>query len=367
MKIVVTADSHISSRYMFSTSPNPLQDQFYRAAYRGAKQPIDYAIKNNYPIIHGGDWFDEEKMSSPEFTATLALFGLVGRSRIQMIINLGNHEIDYREGVPSNLYSMVSIYKNITAPNYRKKWDLIFIEKLAIYMIPYMSEPEFNETLDALVDQMNPPGYPSALVIHQNIKGIKLGKHEMQEGLSQSDLQAKIKGKFKFVVAGHLHFPTYITKFDVPVIVPGSTCSMDFKDVGKTKSFGVISLDANYNVQKMTEIPIEGQIIFREIDFADNTKKRFKCPNTVFKIRHSEDQKEAYRDLRDEMIRQGAIAVVPDIVRKKATHQEADARPVHMTIENWLDHYLEINCPDEEESAAIKELNQTTFAEESIL
>ena len=133
-KFVCTSDFHLATRYPFSVHPNPFKDIFFRTAYNSARQPIEYAIERNIPIFHGGDWFDSEFIYSPEFAVSYLLLNKLRDNNIPIYITLGNHEIDYIEGIPSVLESLTNEYKNIYSTNYKSMWTHHKYKDLHIYL-----------------------------------------------------------------------------------------------------------------------------------------------------------------------------------------------------------------------------------------
>ena len=346
------SDWHLSNKYPYSSVPHPYKDRFFLAAYSAAKQVVDYAIENNCVLIHGGDLLDKEKISSPEYAIVKSLFSKLNRNKIDTYINLGNHEIEYLSGIPSIMRSISNAYQFINTPDPKKRYTIFNYEGVNICMIPYYIEGVFNEVLLEACKEIKDS---AILVIHQNIKGIQLGKTKLMEGLNQKELMYKVKDKFKLIINGHLHFANII-KGIPSIVIPGSTCSVDFKDLNSIKSFYVYRCDENCNFTLKDVVPIKDQIYFKEYYISD---KIANAKNSFIKLyTHGED----YSNLEKELLNDGAVAVQIEEIQDNAKVDLSDyARPLEMSINDWLKIWLEDKIDDEEIINPLMKLNEEIF------
>lgn len=367
IQFVATSDFHLSSKYPLATAVNPLKDIFFKYAYAGAKQTIQYAIDHEMDIMHGGDWFDHERPASPAVFISFLLFNMIGKakSKLNMYINLGNHEIDYKEGVPSVLQSFTNQHPNIYSHQHKQPWNVHHARGIHIYMMPYFTEAIFNDHLENLCKTSI--FQPACLLIHQNIKGIQLGRTSIKDSnISASYLSDKLKKQFKFIVCGHLHHSSYINKFGFPIVIPGSTCAVDFRDEGNEKSFYVLTLDDKYNLVDVKKEVISNQVKFQTISLSDISQNFFSGINTKFiKIKCDIGQLSEYAQIQERLIKAGAIGVTHDIVRQWNTDGfDPQERPVNMKIDEWLRYYLKSIGLSEEAMDWIAEFDNRIFGKE---
>jgi len=88
MLAVATADWHIRS-----TKPRSRTDKNYQATqWAKVNWVMDFAIKHNAVILHGGDVFDKNVMSKTLFNKYLKLFS---ESFAQFVVAAGNHDQSY--------------------------------------------------------------------------------------------------------------------------------------------------------------------------------------------------------------------------------------------------------------------------------
>jgi DNA repair exonuclease SbcCD nuclease subunit len=356
-KWIVTSDFHLASSYPFSTSPNPFRDQFFRKSYTAVKQIIKEAVIQRLDIIHAGDWFDKERIAAPEYSITMATLQALLEDNLHLFLNLGNHEIDYRDGIPSFLWSLAARFDNMHVPKLGA-WTHFERNGLHLYLVPYCREAEFNDILEDL--SKRDLQKPAALVIHQNIKGIQLAKTVLKQGISGRELVEKLQGSFKFIVCGHLHHPHDFEKLSVPIIIPGSIAAMDFNDEYSEKSFCILTLDDSCDVVSIDRISIKDQISFHTICLQDvgAVKNSTGC---FFKIGHTMEETNEYNVAKRELLDRGAIGVTYEIIRSYKNTIASQDRPVSVSIDDWLRLYLEEIGIDTEECEAIAKRNEEIF------
>jgi len=360
MKFAITSDTHLASRYPFSTDAHPLKDVFFRTSYSGISQVIKYAEDHRCPILHGADWFDSEIARSPELHATTMLFSRIQQRGIPMFINLGNHEIDYKEGIPSVLRSVCNPFLPIIqTPEINQEWDVKKCEDLNIYMIPYCPEKIFMDRLKRLCQSKIKK--PAILMIHQNMKGIPLGKVRSMEGMGEKEIAAIVKENFKLLICGHLHFGRQSSQYGMNIVIPGSTCGIDFKDVGSRKVFYVAEFNDSYDLTSCNPVLIKNQITFIEcqIDAAEAFAQKDKRMDNVFLKVHSPVDKDC-SFIEKRFMELGAVGVVID---RKKKNVEPDLssydRPLHMSTDDWLRKHLVDKIYDEEEREGILEMHSS--------
>lgn len=353
-KLVLFSDPHLSSSYPFTFNPNPFKDIFFKSAYAGIRQPLDYAIENKCNMLCGGDWFDNEKIASPEVIITSNIFQKACSSNVSIIINHGNHEMDYQQNIPSITQSLINPYSCIKMADAKKRYDIINLDGLNLYMIRYYkSDLEFNEVLAEILSSNIQK--PAALIIHQNIKGIQIGKTIMPTGIIIDEICKKLSGCFKFIMCGHLHHAYINSKYGVPLIIPGSTVAMDFRDEGSVKSFNVLTMDDLYNVVNTDTINLKMQINFITTSPKECLLRK-DYTNCFVKLRA-----EVGDDLgcMAELINRGAIRVIPEGCSSTSSQPKLDsyARPLDMKMSDWLNKYLANNGYNEEEIDYLVTLN----------
>ena len=353
MKLLATSDWHFASSYPYSNSPYPLQDMFFRETYASAKAIVDYAITNKIDtILHGGDLFDNEKIESPEYSIATFLLHKLNQANIPTYINLGNHEVDFRKTkIPSVVQTLCKQYENIHCCSQET-----FVFKcggINIMMIPYLSEEEFNPLFEKICDTID---QPSILMIHQNIRGVRLGKTSIkQTSITSEGILAKSKDKFKVIICGHLHYSHVMGR----IIIPGSICSIDFRDEDDMKSFYELTLDDNYNLVKIKQVHFTNQIIFKSFD-VDNFQEVDNKFKYVIKLRYKPSQMEEYNRIRKQL--ENIAIIIPDIISEESNlKQDWSKRPINMSAEDWLRMYLQDKGYCDEQIEHIFRLNKRMF------
>jgi len=278
------------------------------------------------------------------------------------MINAGNHEVEFEEGVPPVLWLLGSRYKNVYTTSYKKPWTKHTWQGLNVYLIPYKKEALFNKVLKQLLESKIEQ--PACLCIHQNIKGIKMGDAVLQEGLAAQEICGLAKNKFKFIMCGHLHHSHVIDKFGIPIIIPGSTSANTFSDGSTKKSFYVLKFNDDFSIRKIKTIPIEKQVTFGTYDFALQIKgkKTAEVMSDICRIDVPVEDQQEFFEYSKMMMAKGVISVKPRWVKKQAKHDlEEDLRPIEMNMDDWLVTFLTRKGYNGEEIESAIECNEKLF------
>jgi len=351
MNLLVTSDFHITSNYPFSTSPNPFKDIFFTTAMKAMFQVVNYAIDNKVDaIIHGGDWFNEEKINAPAYMISRAMLSKLEKVKIPLYINIGNHEIDYKESIPAVICEIMKDYSNVKMPICNQPYTCIPISEAYLYVVPYNGTENFYLTIDKIKKEII---RPAILCIHEDIGGIEFGGAKMRAGVTLDFLQS-ISNEFLFIVCGHIHHHRIWEK---KIITPGSVYSGDFRDKGDTKYFYHVLTDGN-RVKEIKSILINNQIYFRDlISIYDAEEFINDCDaqdgdykNYYIKIHGEMKDMNKFNELKKIMMDKGALNVVHSLVENNSSPDLSGyARPVEMKINDWFVEFLKRNDYEDEE------------------
>jgi len=354
-KLILTSDNHLSDKYTFSDSTYPFHDTFFKNAYYGFREIIDYAAKNNCDILNAGDFFNDNIVHAPEYYAAVSIFKKLKSKNIKMILNsTGNHEIGYEQGMPTISNILASNFNNVFVNKLNHPWTNYNWNGLNIYLIPYSKEKIFEKVLYEMIK--NGIEQPACLCIHQNIKGISLGNVTSVEGMDPMEICSISKKYFKFIVCGHIHHPFHSDKFGVPIFIPGSTVSVDFKDEGEAKSFYLIEFDKSYDINDIKTILLKNQIIFKTIQYED-VHKYIDFENYFFKVELETDKD--FTEVQNKLKK--AYRVIPKWKTVRKDHNTSYQRNIKMTLDEWLITYMEKKGYNGEEIQAARACNEGIF------
>ena len=367
-RLLVIADTHLATKYPLSTDPFPFADPFFVAAIKALNQAHKYAFDNDCDIMHAGDLFHSDEIGAPELFAAVQFFRRVTHAGGTIFFDPGNHEISFQNPIPSVSQSLSYAFPRVWTPGIKEEWTVKPWQHapdrlLNIYLVPYYKESVFNDALKKLV--AGGVKQPAALCIHQNIKGIQVGNAVLQDGMGEDEICNLVKDKFKFVVCGHIHHRMVSERYGVPLIIPGSTISMDFRDEGSTKSFNVLEFDKKYNIKDIKTVDIEGQIVFRSMDLDDVINRGIEFDKRFFRISAPISKNDELKLFEKKALSFGAIGVQPKWIKARISRQpQGFERPVSMGIDDWLVQYMKKKgCNDSEISKAI-ETNKKIFKPE---
>lgn len=356
-KLILMSDSHLATKYPLSVDPFPFKDPFYLSAVKGINQAVTYSFDNGCDILHSGDLFHNDEIGAPDLFAASQFFYRVTHNGGTVLFNPGNHEISFQNPIPSVAQSLSYAFPGVWTVGPKQEYVVKKWNGLNVYMIPYYKESVFNDVLKKVVSQ--PIQQPAALCIHQNIKGIQVGNAVLQDGMGQEEICNLVKDKFKFIVCGHIHHRRIDERYGIPLLIPGSTMAMDFRDEGSTKSFYVLEFDKSYNIKDVKTIDIKDQIKFVSMDIHSSTRG---CKNTYFKVSATPDEHDAVRDFEKKVREVGAIGVQPKWVRNKVERQpQGFERPVSMGVDQWLVQYMKKKGYDDSEISRAIDTNQKIF------
>jgi len=324
MKICVTSDSHLTFPYSFS-SGHPMADPMFLAACRGAAEPFQAAVAENMGLYHGGDWFGRPAVYPPELMASSRIFSMA--KKIRFYINCGNHEVDYPT-IPSVLQSLSGM-SGAFVPAHDQPFSVFEHDGYFLYVLPYKKEPVFNEIIRLMKNEKIKQ--PAILCIHQNVKGVRLGQGvKMKDGLTEEQLCDSCS-RFCAIICGHIHAPYFSRKFGVPLIIPGSTLSMDFRDEAVEKSFFIAEFEDG-KLKAMARRKIESQIYFRRVKLGDQVN-----PGNIVRV-EADGQDQEFMKYRESLLSAGVIAVLPMGVKGREMPYAVNPE-IKKSIPEWLEDY----------------------------
>ena len=359
-KLLITSDHHIAAKYPYSTSVNPFTDKFYLNAINALTQVASFAYENECGILDAGDMFDSEIIGTPELYGVMKFFNKLNKHNVSAMVNLGNHEIAFEEGIPPVIQLIAMRYGTIHTADYRKPWTEFMWQGLHVYLMPYQKEAVFNERLRLLLESHIEQ--PACLCIHQNIKGIQIGDSFMKEGLTVEEICNLVKKKFKFIICGHIHHKKIIDKFGIPIILPGSTIAMDFNDDRNDKGFYVLEFNKDYSIKNIQFQAIENQIRFKTFEFSEDKKKDLNFENTVCRFDVNIEDQQEFSEYSNSLSKAGVVAVQPRWHKVKPLPDiDEYVRPMELNMDDWLAKYLDRKGYHAEEIKSAIELNEKLF------
>ncbi|HLF34899.1 MAG TPA: metallophosphoesterase [Cyclobacteriaceae bacterium] len=349
-------DTHFDTKFPYSTSPDPMSDLFFLQSVKSFTEIIRYAARNGFDILHAGDFFNEGSIGAPELAIVIQLLQGLQNKGIQMYVNLGNHDTEFIDKIPASIESLAKMFPNIHVAERKSKWTVFPWYDYSVYMIPYCGEIKFNKVFEELMQTEIKS--PAILCIHEDIKGVRMGSAQMKTGLSEDafcDVAAK---RFNMIVCGHMHQAYEATRSKVPLIVPGSTHAVDFRDEGIPKRFYEII----YSVASLGRIiphEIDNQIYFKTIDAGDALKIEPRdLSKYFFRVRAPVGTdtaliKEKLGSSAGVEMEWGSRSVAPDLTGYE--------RPKNVTMDEWLCVFAERKGYSYEDYEEARDLNKVLF------
>jgi len=357
-RLIITSDVHLGFPYPYSKSVHPFQDLFSQVHFACLKELIDYAIKWDADIAILGDFFDKDSIQSPEFVIASWFFDEIERNNIRLYMNIGNHEIEYGATIPPVIQTLSKRYKSFFMPKNDSEYEVFDWEGLNMYFVPYKKDQEFSHILEKITNHSVKK--PAGLFVHQNIYGMPTNvRDKIRTGMTERELSKILKNHFIFIACGHLHAHHSTTRFGMPIIIPGSICSTDFKDEGTIKKFFVLSgKDCIYE-----SVPFSSQIIFNTISLeeAQSFLQTASMGHNFLKIRYGISQSNEFNKIKEDLEKRN-YTIIPDIISEDSDQPIVTGyKPLKISDNEWLKIYMSHIGMEDEYTEMVVNLNNELF------
>lgn len=259
-------------------------------------------------IICLGDFFNKPDLNSRELTALQDICW----SKLPHTFLVGNHDACDK----SLFYNSVTALKNngfeiITEPTFR------LIDGKKYIFLPYITEDR-RKSLDYYIDLF--PSELTYIFSHNDIKGIRYGAFESNEGFDIKEIEQKCK----IFLNGHLH---NMEKFCRNGLNVGNLTGQNFSEDARKYSHCCVILDTSDNSIEIFENPYA--LNFYKLDYTDTNSDNY-CfelkNNAVLSIRCKTNQVDYIRSSLkacSDNIVEARVSVVPESTDLKTSPESA--------------------------------------------
>lgn len=255
-KLLLYTDNH------FCSTSSILRKRGERYTYRLENQLdtmnwlMDTAKKYNcYEMCCLGDFFDSNRMSAEEISA---LSEIKFDNNINQHFIVGNHEM----GNAALEYSTAHAFLMSENCEVYNKPSIIGVGNTLFYILPYQVENNREEKIMNYFPTIDTTGKYKVLLMHNDIKGIQMGKFLSKEGFAIDDLSQN----FDLVVNGHLHNQMWVAK---NVLNLGNITGQNFSEDGFQYPHQAMILDCDTLTYELINNP--KALNFYKIDFVSNS------------------------------------------------------------------------------------------------
>ncbi|QNO01286.1 recombination/repair exonuclease [Lactobacillus phage Lbab1] len=202
---------------------------------------FDFAAKNDYGVIHGGDLFHAR--SSVDTRVINAVFNTIASySKVPTILLRGNHDsVSNQMDSPASIdiFSQLPNVTVVDTPTYK---DLVIDDKkVHIEFMPYGEDVlKMKESLNSQSERAKQGDADINLeVAHLGVDGAKQGlsTHRLAFAFSVADLHPE---SYDAVYVGHIHLRQKLAE---NMWYGGSTMQLTFNDQGQEKGYDVLTIN----------------------------------------------------------------------------------------------------------------------------
>ena len=201
-----------------------------------------------------GDFFDKPELTAEEISA----LSEINFENILPYFIVGNHEL----GTGDCEFSSAHAFLQNKECEVFNKPSVLAIGKTLIYILPYQVD-RLSSVMNYFSSTIPIDQYAhKILLMHNDIKGIQMGKFKSEEGFEISDLQ----NNFDLVINGHIHNQMWITD---NVLNLGNITGQNFSEDGFRYQHQAMILDCDTLEYSLVRNP--RALNFYKIDWSQGT------------------------------------------------------------------------------------------------
>lgn len=215
--ILVYSDNH------FCASSSILRGQGTRYSFRLENQIKTMSWLNELAVKHNcigmfcaGDFFDRADLNAQEITA----LGEIDFNVLPHYFIVGNHELGRGDCSFSSTHTFL---QNNNCEVFANPAILGFNDTL-VYILPYQLQNDARP-IESYFSPVDKNYKYKILIMHNDIKGIQLGRYITEDGFDKQDLSSN----FDLVINGHIHNQSWVTS---NVLNIGNITGQNFSEDG---------------------------------------------------------------------------------------------------------------------------------------